>query len=232
VLVVGAFVAFTVLHGAARHVAGAAASNAHALQRFEATLGLDVERGANAWLAASATPVQVAAVVVYRSYYLVIVGVLAWLYVRHPEAYVRARRALLAMLLLVLAVYWTIPMSPPRYAMTGIVDVVAGYSPIGTQSAAAAGNAQTLSAMPSLHVALAAWCAYAVGTALRPSHPRGAVVAWAFPLLMTGVVLTTGNHYVLDVVGSALVLAAAVGLAAAWGRARPASRIGGASESR
>jgi hypothetical protein len=34
---------------------------------------------------------------------------------------------------------------------------------------------------------------------------------------MTAVVLTTGNHYVLDVAGSAGLLVVAIGAAAVWG---------------
>lgn len=37
-------------------------------------------------------------------------------------------------------------------------------------------------------------------------------------MLMIAVVFTTGNHYVLDVVGSTALLPAAVTVAALWGR--------------
>jgi hypothetical protein len=35
---------------------------------------------------------------------------------------------------------------------------------------------------------------------------------------MIAVVITTGNHYVLDVVGSALLLTTSIAAAAVWGR--------------
>ncbi|CCH76604.1 hypothetical protein BN12_1350015 [Nostocoides japonicum T1-X7] len=38
---------------------------------------------------------------------------------------------------------------------------------------------------------------------------------------MAAVVITTGNHYVLDVVGSAVLLTVSVGTARAWERSRP-----------
>jgi hypothetical protein len=72
--------------------------------------------------------------------------------------------------------------------------------------------------MPSVHVALSAWCAYAVWSALRTSHARLALLAWLFPLAMTAVVFATANHYVLDVVGSAVLLIASIAAASAWGR--------------
>lgn len=217
VLVV-AFAAFSYLHALAGHAVGAATAHAGSLQRVEHLLHLDVERATNAWLADGPTWPQLVAVGVYRSYYLAVVGVLAWLVVRRPASFVPARRALLAMLPLVLAVYWAVPMAPPRLAVAGAVDVVALHDPFGRGAAGASGN--QYSAMPSMHVALAAWCAYAVWLALRRSHPRAAWTAWLFPLLMVAVVLTTANHYVLDVVASAAVLAASVVVARAWGRVR------------
>ncbi|WP_328807740.1 phosphatase PAP2 family protein [Nonomuraea antri] len=72
--------------------------------------------------------------------------------------------------------------------------------------------------MPSMHVGWSLWCAYAVWCALRATRPRLAWLAWSFPLGMTAVVLTTGNHYVLDVAGSVLLLAAAIGVASLWNR--------------
>ncbi|RDJ94032.1 hypothetical protein B4Q13_17660 [Lacticaseibacillus rhamnosus] len=59
--------------------------------------------------------------------------------------------------------------------------------------------------------------------ALRVTHPRLALLAWAIPIVMTAVVLGTGNHYVLDVAGSAVLLASAIGLATPTGRSRPAT---------
>ena len=64
--------------------------------------------------------------------------------------------------------------------------------------------------MPSMHVGWSAWCACTVWAALRPTRPCLAWTAWLFPALMTLVVIGTGNHYVLDVVGIALLVTACV----------------------
>jgi hypothetical protein len=209
-------VLFGYLHALAGKAVGAAAAHGSTVQTIERALHLDVERAVNAWLAGGPTWAQLVAVYVYRSYYLVVAGVLMWLYARRPESYLVARRTLVTMLALVLAVYWAVPLAPPRFALPGVVDVVALHDPFGHGAARASGN--LYSAMPSLHVGLAAWCAYAVWHALRRSHPRAAWLAWLFPLLMVAVVLTTGNHYVLDVVGAAAVLAVSVVVAREWGR--------------
>lgn len=210
---------FFFLHAAAESDAATALAHARALESIERALGLDIELATNEWLVSRGTVAEAVAVVIYRSYYLVILGVLAWVYLRHTEVYLQVRRTFVAMLLLVLPVYVAVPMSPPRFALPGVVDVVAAHSPIGAHSAERGdGGVHVYSAMPSLHVALAMWCAYAVWRALRRSHPRWALAAWLYPVLMTAVVFTTGNHYVLDVVGSAVLLLASIGVASLWGR--------------
>jgi hypothetical protein len=62
------------------------------------------------------------------------------------------------------------------------------------------------------------WCAYGVWSALRVAHPRLALLSWIFPLLMAADVLATGNHYVLDVAGSIVLLAVSIVAASMWGR--------------
>ncbi|MGW2191693.1 phosphatase PAP2 family protein, partial [Streptosporangium sp. NPDC001682] len=51
----------------------------------------------------------------------------------------------------------------------------------------------------------------------RASHPRTALLSWLFPLGMAVVVLITGNHYVLDIAGSAVLLAVSIAVVSAWG---------------
>lgn len=106
-------------------------------------------------------------------------------------------------------------MSPPRFAVPGVVDIVARYDMVARPSWTSPGH---YTAMPSLHVGWALWCAYAVWSALRRTHPRAAPLAWLFPLLMAADVLVTGNHYVLDVVGSVALLAVSIVAASMWGR--------------
>jgi len=67
--------------------------------------------------------------------------------------------------------------------------------------------------MPSLHVGWSAWAAYALWYALRRDHPRLALLAWAWPAVMGAVVFATGNHYVLDAVGSIVLLVASIAVA-------------------
>ncbi|MFD8496753.1 phosphatase PAP2 family protein [Amycolatopsis sp. NPDC059657] len=208
---------FTRLHAAAGTDGTAATANALALQSTEHALHLDIERSANGWLAGHLVLSHLA-VYLYRLYYAAIIGVLVWVFIRHAEVYRKVRRVLVAMTVLVLPVYWAVPMSPPRFALPGVVDIVAVYDILGHSSREIGNGQNHYSAMPSLHVGWALWCAYAVWSALRVTHPRLALLSWTFPLLMTADVLATGNHYVLDVAGSVVLVTGSIAAASLGGR--------------
>ncbi|RVX45967.1 PAP2 superfamily protein [Nonomuraea polychroma] len=208
---------FSRLHAAAGKDVAAATANALTLQSIEHALHLDIALRANQWLTEHSALIQ-PAVYYYRLYYVAIIGVLVWVFVRHADVYVKVRRTLVAMAVLVLPVFWALPMSPPRFALPGVVDIIAEHDILGGHASRQIGSGQNLySAMPSMHVGWSLWCAYAVWYALRASHPRLALLSWVFPLGMTAVVLTTGNHYVLDVAGSAVLLVVAIAAASVWG---------------
>jgi len=159
------------------------------------------------------------AVLVYRLYYLPLAAVLLWLLFLRPEIYRVVRRILTVMAPLALLIFWLVPMSPPRFALPGIVDLVAQHDLFGSTASVDMANGQNhLSAMPSLHVGWSALCAYAAWLALRGGHPRSAWLVWLFPATMVAVVITTGNHYVLDVAGSAVLLVVSIGAIRAWER--------------
>jgi PAP2 superfamily protein len=211
------FLVFTRLHGAVGKDAASATANAAALQSLERTLHLDIELWANRWLIGH--PVLIMpAVYWYRLYYAVVVAVLAWLFLRHAAVYLKARRTLVAMTALALPVFWLLPMSPPRFARPGIVDVIFEHDIVGRGSRDVGGGQNLFSAMPSLHVGFSLWISYAVWSALRHSHPRWAWLSWLYPLGMAAVVLGTGNHYVLDIAGSVVLLGLSIAVAAGWAR--------------
>ncbi|MEU5266146.1 phosphatase PAP2 family protein [Amycolatopsis sp. NPDC021455] len=208
------FVLFARLDAAVGKDFATAHANALALQSAEHAVHIDIERSVNGRLAAHPVLSQ-PAVYLYRLYYVVVAGVLVWVFVRHADVYRRVRRTMIAMMVLVLPVYWAVPMSPPRFALPGAVDVVARYDIFDVDSWT---RPTHYTAMPSMHVGWSLWCAYAVWSALRGTRPRLALVAWLFPLLMAADVLATANHYVLDIAGSVTLLAVSVVAAALWGR--------------
>ncbi len=228
VLLGAVLVVFARLHAAVGTDVAAATANAGALQSVEQQLHMNIELATNRWLIDHSVFIPLA-VVLYRAYYVILLGVLVWIFIRHADVYLHVRRTFVATIGLALLVFWALPVSPPRFAVPGVVDIIAEHDILaGQPSRDMNSGANHFSAMPSLHVGWSAWCAFAVWSALRGSHPRAALLAWLFPLVMVADVLATGNHYVLDVVGSAVLLIVAIAVAHEWSglvddRAAPAS---------
>jgi membrane-associated phospholipid phosphatase len=95
---------------------------------------------------------------------------------------------------------------------SGIFDSLAVHgSPWNYEHGPVSEISNQFAAMPSLHVAWALWCAAALWVEGRRSRRptwwfRLAGAAYAGATVIT--VLATGNHYVLDAVGGAVVLLA------------------------
>lgn len=213
-------VLFSWLHNRAGTDVAAATAHAQALQSIERSLHLDIELAANQWLAERPALIQAAALY-YRLYYLPLIGVLLWVLFARADVYPKVRRTFVVMAPLALLIFWLLPMSPPRFALPGIVDIVAQHDLFGNDTSRDLTTGQNhFSAMPSLHVGWSALCAYTAWLALRDKHPRFGLLVWLFPIVMVAVVITTGNHYVLDVVGSVLLLIISIAATTVWNRWR------------
>jgi membrane-associated phospholipid phosphatase len=207
--------------------AGAAAAG-HALQvvSAEQALGLFHERAVQDAIIGSDTVTDAFNAYYGGTHFLIPALVLAWLMIRHPAHYARARTALAAITGLAFIVFWLYPVAPPRLlpARFGIIDtLVAGSGHIEGALISAAGD--QYASMPSVHVAWAVWCALAVYPVAR--HRAVRALAIAYPLLTTLVVVATGNHFFLDVIAGALLACvtwAAVTWVGAWLSVRLATR--------
>jgi hypothetical protein len=178
---------------------------------LEASARIDVERPLNS--AVHAVPVlAVLADYVYASlHYLVTPLVLVWLAVRHREGYRHGRNALLIATALGLVGFWLFPTAPPRLLDAGtFLDTMAVFSDWGWWGEAASaprgmeGLSNQYAALPSLHVGWALWSALQVRANTSSRLLRR--WAWAYPALITLVVMATANHYLLDAVAGAAVV--------------------------
>ncbi|MFI0963765.1 bifunctional glycosyltransferase 87/phosphatase PAP2 family protein [Streptomyces sp. NPDC021080] len=180
-----------------------------AVERF---LRLDVERWANH--AVVGTPfLRDFFDFYYESFHFgVPLTVLAVLYVRRPADFRWARSALGFATLLALVGFWLYPLAPPRLMPgLGIIDTVHGVQDFskpdyGTLTALT----NQYAAMPSLHFGWSLWC----GTVVVVLAPRWWMKALGLlhPLLTLAAIVATGNHWVLDAVGGAAVVAAGFAL--------------------
>jgi hypothetical protein len=59
--------------------------------------------------------------------------------------------------------------------------------------------------MPSVHIAWATWCAFALVPRLK--RPWAKALAVIYPFITLTVIVITANHYILDAVGGVLIFA-------------------------
>ncbi|WP_405770973.1 bifunctional glycosyltransferase 87/phosphatase PAP2 family protein [Streptomyces sp. NBC_01538] len=149
----------------------------------------------------------------YTSFHFVVpLTVLAVLYWRRPVDYRWARASLGFATLLALVGFWLYPLAPPRLMPgLGIIDTVHGVQDFskpdyGTLTALT----NQYAAMPSLHFGWSLWC----GLVIAIVAPKWWMKALGLlhPLFTVSAIVTTGNHWVLDAAGGAVVVLAGFGL--------------------
>ena len=187
---------------------GAAASHTLSVVSAERALGLFHERAIQAVFTPWDTVTDAFNTYYGGTHFLVPAVVLAWLLLRHPEQYARARTALAVTTAVAFVCFWLYPVAPPRL-------LPAGFGFVDTLRAAGAGHLEgslintagdQYASMPSLHVAWAVWCALALYPMFRHWALRALVVA--YPVMTTLVVVATGNHFFLDAVAGTLLVCA------------------------
>lgn len=133
----------------------------------------------------------------------VLIACLIWLFVWHRSSYRWWRTTLVAFTGLSLLVQ-LIPVAPPRMLPeTGLSDTGVIYHQ-SVYSNATGFNADQLSAMPSVHVGWAILVAIAIITTVRS---RWRWLAVLYPVMTTLAVVVTANHFWLDGLAAAVILA-------------------------
>lgn len=196
---------------------GPALHRARSILRVERITGLDVELSLNRFTSAHEWLSAAASYYYATAHYVVTAAVLALLWSGARRAYRQGREALVTATVLALVAYLTVPTAPPRF-LPGYADVLAQSADLGWWSAGqslpgAMGRlTNDLAAMPSMHAGWALWVALAVPLLTRSRLLRG--LGWAHALITAVVVISTANHWTLDVLTGWLVTAAAWALVA------------------
>ncbi|MCX4860658.1 phosphatase PAP2 family protein [Streptomyces canus] len=149
----------------------------------------------------------------YESFHFVVpLSVLALLYWRRPGDYRWARASLGFATLLALVGFWLYPLAPPRLMPAlGVIDTVHGVQDFskpdyGTLTALT----NQYAAMPSLHFGWSLWCGVVIAIIAPRWWMKG--LGLLHPLFTVSAIVATGNHWVLDAVGGAAVVAGGFGL--------------------
>jgi hypothetical protein len=150
-------------------------------------------------------------------HFTVLIIFLIWLFVRHRDHYKQIRITLVVLTAACLLIQ-LMPVAPPRMLTgVGLVDTARLYGQ--SVYTFGGGMADSLSAMPSVHVGWA--MLVAIGT-WRATVSRGRWFAVAHAVLTWFVVIATANHFWLDGIVAVVLLLIGLLAAAAVGRLRPA----------
>ncbi|MEV7784756.1 phosphatase PAP2 family protein [Streptomyces sp. NPDC088106] len=140
---------------------------------------------------------------------LTVLGVLVW---RRPVDYRWARSALGFTTVLALVGFWLYPLAPPRLMPGfGIIDTVHGVQDFSQPEYGTLTHlTNQYAAMPSLHFGWSLWC----GLVIAIIAPKAWMKALGLlhPLFTAAAIVATGNHWVLDAAGGALVVGGGFGL--------------------
>jgi len=195
-------------------------AHARGLLSLEHDLHLTPELTLNHWLASHHTLGAVLSNYYDNAHFIVTLGLLGWLWWKRADIYRPLRTALVLMNVLGLVIFWLYPLAPPRM-LVGFSDVVANTSAFASfHSGSLAHAANQYAAMPSLHMAWAVWCSLVMWRLSSRLWVRAAAVL--YPCATCVAVLSTGNHFVLDVFAGLATAALALALV------RPATAAGGA----
>jgi hypothetical protein len=190
--------------------------NAERIIAFERAVNVFAERSVQQAVIGTEAIIHVANTIYIWGFAPLMVSTLAWLIIRRPAHYALFRNALLSSGAVALVLFATFPLAPPRFMPHhGFVDTVELHASwYRTFNGSAVVN--EFAAMPSLHFGWVLLASIAIASLTRIRAIR--IAAITAPLLMLAAIVITANHYFVDgVVGAAVV---ACGLAGAYGMRR------------
>jgi hypothetical protein len=145
-------------------------------------------------------------------HFVVLIACLIWVYARHRRQYPQVRITLVLFTAGALLIQF-LPVAPPRMLQgDGLVDTAARYGQ-SVYGSVAGFNADQLSAMPSVHVG---WALLVALVVVQVSRSRWRWLALGYPVLTLLAVIVTANHFWLDGIAAALLLALALLVQRAW----------------
>lgn len=197
--------------GALTEFQALACDRAYDLLHVERVLKIDIELSLNR-IAAHHEWIAVPMNYFYAlAHFVVTIGVLVWLYKRHPLQYRPLRTALYVANVIALSGYWLYSLAPPRFLPdVGYVDTLKRFGTWGSYASGDLARASNqFAAMPSMHIGWALWAGLAIFWLNRRSWLRWLGIV--YPVITLVVIMATANHFILDAVGGAVALALGFG---------------------
>jgi membrane-associated phospholipid phosphatase len=204
----GAYWAYRLVRGEVFDQSAAAFEHARQIVDAEKALHLFFEPSLQNWAIQSRWIDDVGSWMYLNTHFVVTTLTLAFIYLFRNEHFYWVRNMFMVAMGLALVGYVLYPTAPPRMLPElGFVDSVSDFTGVSSDASV---NAlfNPYAAVPSMHVGFALMVGWPLA---RLARRRVARLGWAlYPLLVTWVVLVTGNHYLLDVALGALTAGVAV----------------------
>jgi hypothetical protein len=178
------------------------------IQHLQDILHLNWELSFNHFVAAHEWLAQVLDYYYSTMHFAVTIVVMVWVFARRSHVYRGARTVIVTTTLFALLGFSLYPTAPPRLLpQYNYIDTVIRFHTWGSLADPdIAKHSNQYAAMPSLHIAWALWCAVAIVVCARRTWVK--VLGAAHPAATLIVIVGTANHFILDAVGGALILAA------------------------
>lgn len=216
-----AYLAYRVVRGGIDGRAAAAFENARALISIERALHVFVEPSVQAWASGSGVVIDVASWIYLNAQTTVTVAALVWLYLFRNSSFYFVRNMMVVAMVLALVGYLVYPTAPPRmFPEWGFQDTVAQFTGIHNPDEAKVSVLfNPYAAVPSMHVAFSLMIGWPLARLVRWRALRA--FWFAYPFLVTFVIVATANHFLADA-ALGVAVAAISAYSAAWlARARP-----------
>ncbi len=226
-IILGFYYVYQTIRSLADHpgVTTRAYANARRLVGWERSLAIFHEQAVQQAFLGASWFIRLMNIYYGTLHFVITIGLLVWMYTKRHHGY-RAMRNLLGLTTaLALIGYWSFPLAPPRLYKCNdnipvpgpdglsigkcFVDTLDRFGGLWSyHSPIAKAVANQYAAMPSLHFGWAVWCAIVV--VRHAQHRATKVLGVLYPLLTLFAIVVTANHYVLDAVGGAIIVAAAL----------------------
>ena len=219
-LLAAAYWAWRHARGAVDGSLGLSFSHARDLVSAERSLGLLIEPSVQHWAVHAGWPAEVARWGYANLHFKGSCVMLAVLYFGYRGSFGFVRNAVFAAMAISVIGYALFPTAPPRFLPELGLDPsshVTGNNPLLSSPGDSLFN--PFAAVPSMHVGLSVILAGSLAMLVRQPVIRG--LLFAYPLLMTFVVVASGNHFWLDAVFGLLTAALATGVAILLARLNP-----------
>lgn len=222
--------AFYGVYSAIRNLFGSAAvspeqayNNAVEIIDAEKSIGLYFEETVQGWFIDWGWFLKAWNIFYGTFHFVVTLGILVWLFKRFPARHRLARNSLAITTALALIGFSAYPLMPPRLLAVGApyggldfggnaysyVDTLAVHGGLWSfDSGAMQAVSNQYAAMPSLHFGWSTWCLIMLWPVLERRWTKALIAS--YPVATLFAIVVTANHYWLDAVGGALVLAVGI----------------------